>query len=279
MNACCCHPDLHEVVLRTVAVLAGCLCRREEAALRLVLERREAELREAMKLRHSLTTLLHALRANMERVSQTEAFFVVVVGVSAPIYQLPSHLKTLSGGAEAGAEGKRLARAEADLGDHLTGGVVQRWRQVQRRLLSEGKHPNAPFGVRWRWRTDLVTSGDLAGQTGVDTDQDKLLARLESDLKESQQLVRLQQQLLQVPQRSTPPPKSLFQMLLQHRLSGRAGQPGFPRPPRAGRLLLPGRVATSAAAPGGAASPEEDLRKRAALLHRRRRPTEPRGEG
>lgn len=39
---------------------------------------------------------------------------------------------------------------------------------------------------------------DDAGQTGVDTDQDKLLARLESDLRESQQLVRLQQQLLQV---------------------------------------------------------------------------------
>lgn len=196
--------------------------------------------------------------------------------MSAPIYQLPSHLKTLSGGAEAGAEGKRLAQAEANLGDHLTGGVVQRWMQVQRRLLAEGKHPNAPFGVRWR--TDLVTSCDPAGQTGVDTDQDKLLARLESDLKESQQLVRLQQQLLQVPQRSLPP-KSLFQMLLQHRLSGRAGQPGFPGAPRAGRLLLPGRVATSAAAPGGAASPEKDLRKRAAVLHRRRRPTEPRGEG
>lgn len=46
------------------------LCRREEAALRLMLERREAELREAMKLRHSLTTLLHALRVNMEQVSK-----------------------------------------------------------------------------------------------------------------------------------------------------------------------------------------------------------------
>ena len=34
-----------------------------------MLERREAELREAMKLRHSLTTLLHALRVNMEHVS------------------------------------------------------------------------------------------------------------------------------------------------------------------------------------------------------------------
>lgn len=39
-----------------------------EAALRLMLERREAELREAMKLRHSLTTLLHALRVDMEQV-------------------------------------------------------------------------------------------------------------------------------------------------------------------------------------------------------------------
>lgn len=36
------------------------------------------------------------------------------------------------------------------------------------------------------------------GHTGVDTDHDKLLARLETDLKESQQLVKLQQQLLQV---------------------------------------------------------------------------------
>lgn len=36
-----------------------------------MLERREAELREAMKLRHSLTTLLHALRVDMERVSTT----------------------------------------------------------------------------------------------------------------------------------------------------------------------------------------------------------------
>lgn len=44
--------------------------RREEAALRLMLERREAELREAMKLRHSLTTLLHALRVDMEQVSE-----------------------------------------------------------------------------------------------------------------------------------------------------------------------------------------------------------------
>lgn len=43
-------------------------CRWQETTLRLMLERREAELREAMKLRHSLTTLLHALRVDMEQV-------------------------------------------------------------------------------------------------------------------------------------------------------------------------------------------------------------------
>lgn len=55
-------------------------CRREEAALRLMLERREAELREAMKLRHSLTTLLHALRVDMEHVSKTREPFQLVTG-------------------------------------------------------------------------------------------------------------------------------------------------------------------------------------------------------
>lgn len=35
-----------------------------------MLERREAELREAMKLRHSLTTLLHALRTDMQQVME-----------------------------------------------------------------------------------------------------------------------------------------------------------------------------------------------------------------
>lgn len=39
-----------------------------------MLERREAELREAMKLRHSLTTLLHAVRVDMEHVSKTGLF-------------------------------------------------------------------------------------------------------------------------------------------------------------------------------------------------------------
>ncbi|XP_034395943.1 afadin- and alpha-actinin-binding protein [Cyclopterus lumpus] len=121
----------------------------EEATLRLMLERREAELREAMKLRHSLTTLLHALRVDMEH--------------------------TLSDVVDVQNEDKRLDHAERALGDHVTGGVVHSWRQVQMRL-------------------DDVPS---EGHTGVDTDHDKLLARLETELKESQQLVRLQQQLLQ----------------------------------------------------------------------------------
>ncbi|CAJ1053756.1 afadin- and alpha-actinin-binding protein isoform X1 [Xyrichtys novacula] len=122
--------------------------RREEAALRLMLERREAELREAMKLRHSLTSLLHSLRVDME-------------------HTLTDSLE------EAQTEDLQLDQAEAALGDHVTGGVVRSWRQVQRRLchiLSEGH---------------------------VVTDQDKLLAQLETELRETQQLCRLQQQLLQ----------------------------------------------------------------------------------
>lgn len=57
-------------------------------------------------------------------------------------------LKTLSDAVdvqdEAQTEDKRLDQAEVVLGDHVTGGVVQSWRQVQTRLgdiLSDGKHP------------------------------------------------------------------------------------------------------------------------------------------
>ncbi|XP_018520117.1 afadin- and alpha-actinin-binding protein isoform X1 [Lates calcarifer] len=127
--------------------------RREEATLRLMLERREVELREAMKLRHSLTTLLHALRVDME--------------------QTLSDSVDIQDDAQNGD--KTLDKAEVALGDHVTGGVVQSWRQVQRRL------------------GDVLSKG----HTGVGTDHDKLLAHLETELKESQQLVRLQQQLLQ----------------------------------------------------------------------------------
>ncbi|XP_028264358.1 afadin- and alpha-actinin-binding protein B isoform X2 [Parambassis ranga] len=124
--------------------------RREEATLRLMLERREAELREAMKLRHSLTTLLHTLRVNMEQM--------------------------LSESMDVAQDGdKRMDQAEVALGEHVTGGVIQSWRQVQKRLL------------------DVLSEG----QTVAGTDHDKLLTQLESELKENQQLVRLQQQLLQ----------------------------------------------------------------------------------
>ncbi|XP_059202301.1 LOW QUALITY PROTEIN: afadin- and alpha-actinin-binding protein [Centropristis striata] len=127
--------------------------KREEAALRVMLERREAELREAMKLRHSLTTLLHALRVDMENTLSS-------------IVDVPDEGQT---------EDKRLDQAEEVLGDHVTGGVVQSWREVQRRL------------------------GDLpaGGPSGVGTDHEKLLAQLETELKESHQLVRIQQHLLQ----------------------------------------------------------------------------------
>lgn len=49
-----------------------------------MLERREAELREAMKLRHSLTTVLHALRVDMERVSKTRGVLKFKPLVTAP---------------------------------------------------------------------------------------------------------------------------------------------------------------------------------------------------
>ncbi|XP_060941214.1 afadin- and alpha-actinin-binding protein [Limanda limanda] len=131
--------------------------KREEAALCLMLERREAELREAMKLRHSLTTLLYALRVNMDQVGKT------TLSDSADVEDEVQH------------DDKKLYEAEVALGDHVTGGVVQSWRKVQRRL------------------------GDVhsEGLTGDGTDHDKLMAQLGTELRESQQLVRLQQQMLQ----------------------------------------------------------------------------------
>ncbi|XP_041641035.1 afadin- and alpha-actinin-binding protein B [Cheilinus undulatus] len=127
---------------------------RQEEAMCLMLERREAELREAMKLRHSLTTLLHALRVDMERTLSD-------------VVNVQDETQTEVDG--------RLDQAEAALGDHVTGGVVQGWRHVQRRLC------------------DILPEG----LSGAGTDHDKLLAQLETELNQSQQLVRLQQQLLQ----------------------------------------------------------------------------------
>ncbi|KAM4583924.1 afadin- and alpha-actinin-binding protein [Odontesthes bonariensis] len=134
--------------------------KREEATLRLMLERREAELREAMKLRHSLTTVLHALRVDMEQ-SLSETVDVAQDG------------------------DKKLDQTEVTLGEHVTGGVVQSWRRVQKKLH------------------DVL----YEGQTAAGTDYEKLLAQLEAELEASQQLVRLQQQLLQDSLASPVPPE------------------------------------------------------------------------
>ncbi|XP_036403028.1 afadin- and alpha-actinin-binding protein [Megalops cyprinoides] len=132
--------------------------RREEEALRVMLEKREAELREATQLRQRLGSLLCSLRADMERV------------------------RRLVGGGGGGQNSerqdlKRLIQSEAALGDHVTGGVVQGWTKVQKRL------------------GEFLSAG-LSSVT-VGTDQEKLLIQLESELEQSKQLVRLQQQLLQ----------------------------------------------------------------------------------
>ncbi|XP_076845436.1 afadin- and alpha-actinin-binding protein B isoform X2 [Brachyhypopomus gauderio] len=85
---------------------------RKEEVLQLMLERREAELREAMKLRHSLTTLLHALRADMQQTLQNDT----------------------DTEEEEDPETSRLIQSEQSLGDHVTGGVVLEWMHVQKKL-------------------------------------------------------------------------------------------------------------------------------------------------
>ncbi|XP_043079202.1 afadin- and alpha-actinin-binding protein isoform X2 [Puntigrus tetrazona] len=131
---------------------------RTEEALRLLLDRREAELREAMKLRHGLTTLLHMLRNNMEQARNTTTL------------QDVSNAEP-----EEETDDDALVQSERCLGDHVTGGVVQEWTQVQKRLR------------------ELVSKSACARGT----DQEKLLARLEEELEQSRRLIRAQQHLLQ----------------------------------------------------------------------------------
>ncbi|XP_031418067.1 afadin- and alpha-actinin-binding protein [Clupea harengus] len=126
--------------------------RREEEALRLILERREAELREAMKLRHAITTLLHTLRTDMEQT-----------------------LRVILSGQQEEPDSQRLVQSEVVLGDHVTGGVVKEWVRVQNML------------------NEMHAQGSSTGGT----DQEKIIVQLEKELNESQQLIRLQQQLLQ----------------------------------------------------------------------------------
>ncbi|XP_065151895.2 afadin- and alpha-actinin-binding protein B isoform X1 [Paramisgurnus dabryanus] len=149
---------------------------RTEEALRLLLDRREAELREAMRLRHGLTTLLHMLRNEMAQ--------------------------TLEGNniteAEKDASGDNvLVQTEQCLGDHVTGGVVQEWTHVQKRLRMILSQSPVAEGTD---QEKLFAKG---------TDQEKLLAHLEEELEQSRQLIRVQQQLLQ-DSVTTPLPDALM---------------------------------------------------------------------
>ncbi|XP_057188015.1 afadin- and alpha-actinin-binding protein B isoform X2 [Triplophysa rosa] len=119
---------------------------RAEDALRLLLDRREAELREAMRLRHGLTTLLHMLRKDMAQTLQDDNITE----------------------AEDAFHDNVLLQSEQGLGDHVTGGVVQEWTRVQKRLWTMSLQ-------------DPVAKG---------TDQEKLLGQLEAELEQSGQLIQ-----------------------------------------------------------------------------------------
>ncbi|XP_036416150.1 afadin- and alpha-actinin-binding protein [Colossoma macropomum] len=134
---------------------------RKDQALQLMLERREAELREAMKLRHSLTTLLHALRTDMQQTLQDS--------VDAEEEEEEEEDEQQE------VDTSWLVQSEQSLGDHVTGGVVLEWTQVKKRLRE--LQSESPVAVR--------------------TDQEKLLAQLEEELEQSRELVQVQQQLLQ----------------------------------------------------------------------------------
>ncbi|KAJ8246222.1 hypothetical protein GJAV_G00265190 [Gymnothorax javanicus] len=128
--------------------------RREEELLRVMLERREADLMEAMQVKQRLTSLLCSLRADMEQSLQD----CLVNGGQGP-------------------DSKKLIQVEAALGDHVTGGIVEGWNKVQKKLAQ------------------VIADGFSSVTMG--TDQEKLLAQMEADLEQSKHLVRLQQQLLQ----------------------------------------------------------------------------------
>ncbi|XP_053333467.1 afadin- and alpha-actinin-binding protein isoform X1 [Clarias gariepinus] len=97
---------------------------RKEEALQLMLERREAELREAMKLRHSLTTLLHTLRTDMQQT-----------------------LKEILDPEVEKTDTSRLVQSEQSLGDHVTGGVFLEWTHVQKKLRELQSQSPAAVGT------------------------------------------------------------------------------------------------------------------------------------
>ncbi|XP_028828158.1 afadin- and alpha-actinin-binding protein isoform X2 [Denticeps clupeoides] len=152
--------------------------RRDEEALSLMLERREAELREAMKLRHALTTLLHGLRTDMEKVHHYCFIPQFILQITFQTFHIVRRTGQVSKGDcdEQEPDSKWLVESETALGDHVTGGVVQEWIKVRN------------IGLKRCFMQSI---------TGTGTDQDKLIAQLEAELDQSQNLVRLQQQMLQ----------------------------------------------------------------------------------
>ncbi|KAL4648564.1 afadin- and alpha-actinin-binding protein-like [Arapaima gigas] len=125
--------------------------RREEDVLRLMLERREAELREAITQGHSLTALLCSLRADMERT-----------------------LQGCMGDADKGFDREMLLQSEALLGENVTGGVVRGWSKVQKKLqeFSQGLSPS----------TAGTDQEKLLAQLVEDLEQNKQLVRMQQQL-------------------------------------------------------------------------------------------------
>ncbi|KAI4880679.1 hypothetical protein NFI96_010832, partial [Prochilodus magdalenae] len=126
---------------------------RKEQALQLMLERREAELREAMKLRHSLTTLLHALRTDMQRTLQDSV--------------------DTEEEAEDQVDTSWLGQSEQSLGDHVTGGVVLEWKHLKKRL--QVLQSESPVAVR----TDQEK---LLAQLEEELEQSRELVRVQQQL-------------------------------------------------------------------------------------------------
>lgn len=145
--------------------------------------------------------MIHTQGKNQKKVEWQKNTFYISTLLKAQLC-LKALLDVAGAQDEMVAEENRLDQAEEVLGEHLTGGVVQGWRQVQKRLgiLSRGEAEAVGSKLALSGSVAVHTNWNVggAGPTGTGTDQDKLLARLEAELQESQQLVRLQQQLLQV---------------------------------------------------------------------------------
>ncbi|KAL2086154.1 hypothetical protein ACEWY4_017213 [Coilia grayii] len=248
--------------------------RKEEEALRVILERREAELREAMKLRHAITTLLHTLRTDMEQVAITTLLHTLrthmeQLAITTLLHKLRTHMEqTLQvilndQQEEEEPDSQRLIQSEVVLGDHVTGGVVKEWIRGQHR-------------------------GDGSGE---------VIMQLEKELEESRQLVKAQQQLLQRDCGSqllllllcalNSSPSSSSSSALQDSVTAALNSSSalqdsdsvtaaLPAPLL--DWLLPGGVGAATGAEGGAGQAEAEFREGEAGVHGRRHPIRSRVE-